>query len=150
MEHSNAIRIWQVRRGRADINGGKLGSAPVLVPNMLLLGMDEMTYLMKALVSVRAAVLEQTLLLIPFPAALCLLEKLLPLVPVAPQTELVTKCVLFLLKVHQQQVVTNGSLLRLLNALDRALAIRLSAEHAIVGFNLAAMRHVLDQAGCIL
>ena len=47
----------------------------------------------------RAAELEQALLLLPYSAACELLERLLPLLEEAPPAELMTRCVLFVLKV---------------------------------------------------
>ena len=66
---------------------------------MLLLGLSEGAYLLKALAQVRAAELEQALLLLPYSAACELLERLLPLLEEAPPAELMTRCVLFVLKV---------------------------------------------------
>ena len=146
-EFEAAHAKWLARHA---VGGGGTanGKEPVLVPNMLLLGLDEGAYLLRALSSVRATELEQALLLVPFDAARTLLTRLLPLMPSAPPVELMTRCILFLLRVHQKQIVASASLLQLLHKLDAALRARLAAEQSVVGYNLAAMRfmrHQLEQ-----
>jgi U3 small nucleolar RNA-associated protein 12 len=92
-EHVQAVELNEAR-GKAP---------PVLVPNMLLLGLDAGGYLLKALTSVRAAELEQALLLLPFDAVRRLLERLLPLLPTAPHIELLARSILYTLRVHHTQ-----------------------------------------------
>lgn len=86
--------------------------------------------------------LEQALLLVPFVSACALLARLLPLLAAMPQFELLSKCVLFLLKLHHKQMVASASLIRLLHSLDVALRARLMSEQAVVGYNLAALRMI--------
>jgi len=144
-EHAKAMVAWTAAKSTADIsdtngNGGGGSRPPVLVPNMLLLGMDEGGYLLKALSSVRAAELEQALLLLPFSSARDLLTRLLPLLPHAPHAELMVRCVLFLVKVHHKQIMATRAFLPALHQLQAILTKRLAAEHSLVGYNLAAMR----------
>lgn len=117
-------------------------AAPPLVPNMLLLGLDADAYVLKALSSVRPADLEQALLLLPFDAMRRLLERLLPLLPSAPHVELIARTILFALHVNHKQLVGSRASLPLLHALDSKLRERLSRERDVVGYNLAALRHV--------
>ena len=53
-----------------------------------------------------------------------------------------SRCVLFLLKVHHKQITATHSMRPLLHELDAALRARLSAEQGVLGYNLAAMRFV--------
>jgi len=139
-EHAKAHALWQSRRAaHAAGKAPEPGKAPLLVPNLLLLGLDEGAYLLKALASVRAAELEQALLLLPFGAATALLRRLLPMLEAAPPAELMARCALFVLKVHHKQLVANGSLVALLHRLDAALGGRLRREQALIGYNLAAL-----------
>ena len=104
-EHVQALRQWESRGAAAAALGGSTelaqgpGKRPALVTNLLLLGLSEGAYLLKALGLVRAAELEQALLLLPYGAACELLQRLLPLLEEAPPAELMTRCVLFVLKV---------------------------------------------------
>ena len=159
-EFTKALETWTAKHQRLERTaaeasgmGGAVAAAanaalaahskpPALVPNMLLLGLDEGGYLLKALGSVRATELEQALLLVPFDAARSLLTRLLPLLPTAPPAELMARCTLFLLKVHHKQIVANHSMRTLLHELDSALRTRLTAEQSVLGYNLAAMRFV--------
>lgn len=143
-DHAKAMQLWAARQQQQPhAAGGTEKSAtkpPTLVPNMLLLGLDEGAYLLRALSSVRSTELEQALLLLPFNAASSLLTRLLPLVSSAPPAELMARSMLFLLRVHHKQLMASHGLLRCLHELDGALRLRLAAEQAAVGFNLAAMR----------
>jgi len=151
-EYDKDLASWRARQERAKGGRGSMGvgvaepagaadaKMPVLVPNMLLLGMDQGSYLLKALSSVRTTELEQALLLLPFESARLLLQRLLPLLPSQPPIELMSRCTLFLLKVHHKQIIGSRQLLTLLHELDNALRSRLAAEQATVGYNLAAMR----------
>ena len=61
------------------------------------------------------AQLEQALLLLPFDAAKSMLGRLLPMLPSAPPAELVSRCVLFLVKMHHKQIVLDRSIVLTLN-----------------------------------
>ena len=118
------------------------GKPPVLVPNMLLLGLNEGAYLLRALGSVRTTELEQALLILPFDAARDILKRLLPLMRTAAPAELMACTALFLLKIHHTAVMADAGLLELLHNLDDVLRARLTFEHTSVGYNLAAMQTV--------
>jgi len=72
---------------------------PALVPNMLLLGLDEGSYLTMVLSQVRPSELEQALLVLPYDAAKALLAHVLPVLPSVPPIERLFRCILFLIKV---------------------------------------------------
>ena len=86
------MTILQVRDALAKRSGGQSPKRPALVPNLMLLNLDEGAYLLKALSSVRAAELDQALLLLPFDAVRKLLQRLLPLLAAAPHAELMARC----------------------------------------------------------
>ena len=88
----------------------------------------------------RAAELEQALLLLPYSAACELLQRLLPLLEEAPPAELMTRCVLFVLKVHHKQLVAHAAMATPLHRLDAALHGRLRRERDVLGYNLASLR----------
>ena len=151
-EHAEAMKAWSAKQRRHPLargggdedgdDGGEGGESrpPVLVPNLLMLGLSEEAYLLKALSSVRATELEQALLLLPFESARALLDRLLPMVPHAPPAELLGRCVLFLVKMHHKQLLVNRAVLGTLDELERTLAERLASEQRLLGYNAAAMR----------
>jgi len=134
-EHALALTRWQASSSKGD----RASKQPVLVPNMLLLGLDPAAYLLKALSSVRAAELDQALMLLPFDTVRRLLSRLLPLLDTAPPIELIARTALFLLRVHHKQIVANQALLQLLHGLDHKLRARLTRERDVLGFNMAAL-----------
>ena len=141
-EYLKALEQWRVRLQLAKAKDDPPPKRPVLVPNMLLLGLDQGGFLLKSLSSIRSSEVEQALLLLPFETVSRLLGRLLPLLASAPHAELMTRCVLFLLKVHHKTIVANRSMLLLLQRLDSAVRTRIESEQATIGYNLAAMRFV--------
>ncbi|KAL3894860.1 MAG: hypothetical protein SGPRY_013689 [Prymnesium sp.] len=141
-EYHLACEQWEQRAAAAARVGEAPPKRPQLVPNMMLLNMQPGPYLLHALSSVRAAELEQALLLLPFDAVEKLLTRLQALIDTAPQIELMARCVLFLLKVHHKTVVAHGSMIELLHRLDSSLRARLEREQSVIGYNMAAMRHI--------
>uniref|UniRef100_A0A7S0P2Q4 Small-subunit processome Utp12 domain-containing protein n=1 Tax=Calcidiscus leptoporus TaxID=127549 RepID=A0A7S0P2Q4_9EUKA len=137
-EHALALQRWEEASARTS-DAKSLSKQPVLVPNLLLLGLSPGDYLLKALSGVRTAELDQALMLLPFDAVRRLLTRLLPLVDSAPPIELMARCVLFLLRVHYKQVLANHSLLQLLHPLESKLRTRVTRERDMLGFNMAAL-----------
>ena len=91
--------------------------------------------------SIRAADLEPALLP-PLDATHQLLARVRPLLDTAPQIELLAKATIFVLKVHHRAVVANRSMVGLLHEIKGALTARLAHEHAVVGYNVAALGFV--------
>jgi hypothetical protein len=132
---TQALRQWESRGAAAAALGGSTelaqgpGKPPALVTNLLLLGLSEGAYLLKALGLVRAAELEQALLLLPYGAACELLQRLLPLLEEAPPAELMTRCVLFVLKVRHYPYALS---LPLSPRLSLSLSLRLSLAQTLI------------------
>lgn len=141
-EHATALARFNEKMQAGGGATDEKTEPPRLVPNMLLLGLDQGSYLLKALSSVRTAELEQALMLIPFDVVPRLLRRLLPLLEEKPHIELMARCVCFVLRVHHKQIVANQSLLELLRPLEQLLRSRLSRERSILGYNIAALGFV--------
>ncbi|KAJ1617578.1 WD40-repeat-containing domain protein [Pavlovales sp. CCMP2436] len=140
-ELAQAVKAWH------KAGAGKSGSkCPVLVPNMLLLGKGMDDYLLHALRLVKAADLEQALLLLPFAGVVELLRRIAPL-PAAPASaELLAKVTLFAARVHHRQLSATPALAPLVAALHAKLDAQLRQERSVVGYNLAVLRHLKDEA----
>jgi len=130
-EYRAALTRWQALPGERP--------EPVLVPNLLLLGLAPGAYLLRALGGVRPAELEQALLLLPFDSVRRLLARLLPLLEAEAPIELMARCVLYLLRVHHKPLVSNRSLIDLLHPIAAALQSRVARERAMLGYNVAAL-----------
>lgn len=88
----------------------------------------------------------QALLLLPFSGVVALLSRLAPL-PCGPSsTELVAKVALFTARVHHRQLCACPSLSPVVAQLHAKLEAALRREREVVGYNLAVLRHLRDEA----
>lgn len=88
----------------------------------------------------------QSLLLLPFTGVAALLSRLAPL-PCAPSsTELLAKVALFAARVHHRQLSSSPALAPVVGRLHAQLEAGLRRERAVVGYNLAVLRHLRDEA----
>jgi len=132
--------------------------AGAAAPNPLMLGLSPDAYVLQAVRGVRAAELEQTLLVLPFPDALRLLSYLERWLTAGEAVELVARCSTLLVRIHHLRLATaEAGALRTLAALRAGLRGRVRGLRATLGFNLAAAMaaarhareatHDVDEAG---
>jgi U3 small nucleolar RNA-associated protein 12 len=88
----------------------------------------------------------QALLLLPFSGVVALLERIAPLPPAPASAELTAKVALFAIRVHHRQLSASPSLAPLVSALHAKLEAQLRRERSVVGYNLAVLRHLRDEA----
>eukprot|EP01116_Phalansterium_solitarium_P006507 TRINITY_DN18830_c0_g1_i1.p1 TRINITY_DN18830_c0_g1~~TRINITY_DN18830_c0_g1_i1.p1 ORF type:complete len:933 (-),score=243.72 TRINITY_DN18830_c0_g1_i1:56-2854(-) len=120
----------------------KDGKGPVVAPptpNPLLLGLSANRYVAKVIKDIRSAELEEALLVLPFTSAIKLFSYLNAFIEEGLNVELTCRCMFFLLKAHQNQIVSNKSLLTLMDSMKRNTRLRLQEAKDIVGFNRSAM-----------
>jgi hypothetical protein len=108
--------------------------------NPRLLGLTPSAYLLRVLRGVRAADLDQVLLVLPFTGALSLLRHVRHLLEGGQSTELLARCALLLLRIHHRALVANQSLRPLLGGLKIALQGRISELKECIGINIAALQ----------
>uniref|UniRef100_A0A1B6DL56 Small-subunit processome Utp12 domain-containing protein n=1 Tax=Clastoptera arizonana TaxID=38151 RepID=A0A1B6DL56_9HEMI len=110
---------------------------PPLPPIMAAFGVNTLDeYLVVVLKNIKANDLEETLLLLPFTAVCELLPLLLKLLEKFVHCELVSRAVIFLLRVHHQQIVANLKLLPLVNKLSSLAINNISNIRDMMGKNL--------------
>lgn len=99
--------------------------------------------LLAVLSRIRATDLEETLLLLPF-TSVCELLKAMPdlIVKRTDQTELISKVVLFLFRIHRKPIVANHTLLPILQPMIANLDRTLNEQRDIIGKNLHALQLV--------
>jgi len=119
----------------------KTSSKPV-TNNPLLIGMTPPQYILFILKSIKPSLLEQSLLVLPLHHLERLLYYLLILLRRGMGVELCAKVVVFLIKSHQHQIVSNHNLSIPLRELRKLLRNRLSQNQDTIGFNLAGLRAV--------
>lgn len=110
--------------------------------NPLLLGLAPGGYVLRAVGAVRAADLEQALLLLPFTDALRLLGYLVGWLRQGAQVELLCRVSTLLLRLHMAQLVGTPAARGVLVALQGLLRGRVQGLKDVMGFNLAAMDHL--------
>ncbi|KAL3161937.1 hypothetical protein ABBQ38_009019 [Trebouxia sp. C0009 RCD-2024] len=136
-----------------DREGDPSTSAPP--PNPLMMGMDAGGYVLKAVGSVKAADLEQALLVLPFTEALRLLSYLCQWLRKGLQTELCCRVSTLLVRLHHPQLVATPSARPTLIQLQTLLRQRVQGLKDTMGFNVAALQHLKRsvkerQAGMLL
>jgi len=111
-------------------------------PNPLLLGMEPSQYILWVLKSVKQAELEQSLLVLPLGHVERVLYYLILLLKNGRGVEISARVSVFLVKTHQNQIMSSRSTIVPLRELRRLLRERLSEFRDTIGFNLAALRAV--------
>eukprot|EP00002_Diphylleia_rotans_P002155 TRINITY_DN11327_c0_g1_i1.p1 TRINITY_DN11327_c0_g1~~TRINITY_DN11327_c0_g1_i1.p1 ORF type:complete len:908 (+),score=203.67 TRINITY_DN11327_c0_g1_i1:76-2799(+) len=109
-------------------------------PNPILLGKSGHEYLVNTLKQIPSADIEEALLTLPFDMAVKLLGFLDKFVEKKIQTELSSRCAIFLVKSHFNQVVHSDRLRTLLTSLWTHINTSAKEYRSIVGFNLAALQ----------
>ncbi|KDO29053.1 hypothetical protein SPRG_06108 [Saprolegnia parasitica CBS 223.65] len=113
--------------------------------NILLLGFSPLKYVLRSLREIRAQDLEEALLVLPFDYVQKLIKYLLQLIAAELEVELCCNSILFLVKVHHNQIVANASLLGELDTLWHSLRTNLVSAKNQIGFNLAGMKYIKRQ-----
>lgn len=98
-------------------------------------------YLMAVLERVRPNDLEEALLLLPFDTVVELLQSIPPMTKQRKdRTELICKCVLFLMRIHQKPIVANQTLLPVLQSIIGTLRSAVVEQRDIIGENNHALQ----------
>lgn len=93
-------------------------------------------YLMKTLTLIRASDLEETMLLLPFESVCKILSKMPEIIERRPdQTELLSKIVLFLYRIHQKPIVANQTLLPITQKIITTLQSNVVEMRDMIGVN---------------
>jgi len=118
-------------------------------PNMLMLGLEPAQYVLWVLKTVKNVELEQSILMLPMRHVGRMLYYLIILLRSGHSVELCSRVGVFIVKIHQNQVVATPSLETPLRELVRLIQLRLrQARDDVVGYNLAALRLLAKTAAC--
>lgn len=99
-------------------------------------------FLLEILKTVRASDLEESLLLLPFAAVCDMLTLLPPLIEQGSHVELLTKIVIFLLKIHHGPIVSSTPLIPVIIKLKQLCFMKLQELRDTVGINLHGMQFI--------
>lgn len=98
-------------------------------------------YLMTTLSLIRASDLEESMLLLPFESVCKILSKMPELIEVRQdQTELLSKIVLFLYRIHQKPIVANQTLLPITQKIIAKLQSNVVALRDMIGVNFHGLQ----------
>uniref|UniRef100_A0A6A7G9N2 WD40 repeat-like protein n=2 Tax=Hirondellea gigas TaxID=1518452 RepID=A0A6A7G9N2_9CRUS len=110
--------------------------------NPLLEGKTPHEYLIRQLKRIRAGDLEEALLLLTFNYATKLIKFLSSTMEKGTSIELTMKCVLILVKIHQNQIISDKSLLETLQFVRKHGKSHLKRYRDLIGCNVAALKHL--------
>lgn len=99
-------------------------------------------YLLEILRIIRASDLEEALLLLPFTTVCDLMQRLIPLSKRADCTELISKVVTFLLKIHHGPIVSNQALLSTLKILQKNITGKVAELRDMVAYNYYGLQYI--------
>ena len=113
------------------------------VPNVQLLGLEPLAYLMRCLRIIKQPELEQSLLVLPFHYVTRLLKLLIEMSQQSKyDMELCCRCSVFLLRCHFQQIVAARAFIQEIQDLQSAVRSNITSLRTLVGTNLAGLRHM--------
>ncbi|ETW10259.1 hypothetical protein H310_00608 [Aphanomyces invadans] len=129
-----------------EILAQKNSSNPdVVSTNFMLLGYAPLKFVLRSVREIRANEMEEALMVLPFEYVKKLLSYLLQLIAAEMEVEICCNCILFLLRVHHHQIVTNTILLGELDTMWGSLRAQLVSSKNRIGFNLAGMKYIKRQ-----
>eukprot|EP01137_Pigoraptor_chileana_P007127 Opistho-2@52294 len=99
-------------------------------------------YLLHVLRRIKAADIDDALLVLPFGYVSRLLPRVAEWLRAGREVELCTKCALYLIRIHHNPIVATGALADILEELRVATRRRTTELKDLVGFNLAALRFI--------
>ena len=129
----------------ADADAGRM---PATAPNPIISAYNcanGSEYLRHVVASVRAAELDEALLVLPFSFVLRLVPYLRSWVDGDLLLERSCRCIFFLLRAHHNLVTTNAGVIPGLPMLAATVQARLQTAKDVVGFNLAGLRYLEDR-----
>eukprot|EP01135_Chromosphaera_perkinsii_P007518 Nk52_evm2s913 gene=Nk52_evmTU2s913 len=119
--------------------GEKIAPPP---PNPLFIALKIETpidYLKRALEKVRSSDLEEALMVLPFSYVLKFFTFLDQWLKEGYSIDLTIRCTIFLLRIHQNQIITNEVMVNLLDSIRTHAKKQTMSVKATAGFNLAAL-----------
>jgi U3 small nucleolar RNA-associated protein 12 len=111
-------------------------------PNPLMLGLSGSQYVLRTIADIRASDLEASLIPLPFPDALQILEFAPDWLSDMSRVELTVRVVVLLLQTHHAQLAASPACRPLLVQLQGNMRTQVQVFKNVMGFNLAGLRHI--------
>lgn len=125
-----------------QIHASNTKAPPPPPPNPLLLGLRPAQFVLHTVANVRSADLEQALMILPFTAALRLLDVLQLNLERGKDVELICRVMTLLVRLHLRQLVHTPDARRVLTSMRDRLRPQMESLKDTLGFNLAGMEHM--------
>ena len=141
-------RAEKDKRERLEQEGKKV--PPLLEPpssNILLLGRSPLQHMLYTLRKIPASELEEALLVLPFDGVNHLINFLSEMIRERMQVELVARVLFFVLRIHQQQIVSNHALRDHIEHLKSSVREQLENHRDTLGFNISGIKYIQRVVG---
>ncbi|GAM17446.1 hypothetical protein SAMD00019534_006210, partial [Acytostelium subglobosum LB1] len=141
----DALSLAEIERGRMAEHDAALSKdidVGEFTPNILLFGMAHSEYLWTRVAKVRASELEEALLVLPYSTLKPLFTYFCEWLDHGKNTELISKCLFFLVQTHHNQLSTEVEMVPLLKRLNDGIKVRLQHSKDTIGFNRSAMSYL--------
>lgn len=136
--YETELKKWQENHaGEENPDMSTKPAAPK--PNILLQGRQPSDHLLSILRSIKAADLEEAILILPLSEVLRLLKHLDTWVRAGRQIELCSRVLFYLVRLHQAQISSNRAGRDTLQSLRANIRTQLKKVKDTIGFNMAAM-----------
>lgn len=133
------LEIYKKEVEEMNARGEDGSSLPLPTPNILLMGKEPREYLLNVIKNIRSTELEESILILPFNLSLMLIEHLNIWIKSNIEMELCTRCLLFLMNIHQVQISANRNVMLELNSIRDNVRNKLKYQKDLMGFNQAAL-----------
>lgn len=139
-EKQTNSRLQELLADKADKEPKKVIKPP---PNPLMMGLKADRYLLRVLKRIKSAELDEALMVLPFAYVIRLVAFLHRFVKEALETELSVRCLLCLLSVHQNQIISNRLMRESLTELRLLTRKQLRRKRDTIGVNKAGLQHLI-------
>ncbi|XP_064608523.1 WD repeat-containing protein 3-like [Liolophura sinensis] len=142
-----ALQVCKREQYRLDLHNmecektGKQIAPPAVSPMLSAMNAScPQQYVLEIVRRIRSSELDEALLVLPFDCVIELLKLIQVFLDNGWETELSTKCLLFLLRVHQGQITANQVLLPVIDKLRKTVVVKSEELKDRIGFNLAGLQ----------
>ncbi|ESO84126.1 hypothetical protein LOTGIDRAFT_184187 [Lottia gigantea] len=142
-----AIEVYKDESGKLELHEedckrtGKQLPKPPKHPLLIAFNSESPNhYMLDSLKKIKSSELEESLLVMPFSYVTDLLKILDKFLTFGWETELVCRCLFFLLRVHQGEIISNQILLPIVDRLRTVTSNRVNQLRDQIGFNMAGLQ----------
>jgi len=137
-----AVQLYKEETEKQNEDGDKYEPHPIMKAYG---SVDPCRYVLDVLLKVKSSELEESLIVLPFPFVVDLLQLINEWLIKSWSIERVTRCMTFLLKIHHNQITSSPVLLKTIESLKAHTQQSVQLVRDQVGFNLAGLKFLQQQ-----